>query len=96
MNGMFSISLNKNLESVLKFTSQHSDVLAKTCNYGVLGDSFIRDRIVIGIQDRAVRKCLLHETELFMAKTNHQLKTLKHEEVDAVKTTSLTSQFRPV
>lgn len=72
--------------------------LSKTCNYGVLEDSLIRDRIVIGIQDGTVRKRLLQEANLTLKKcidicraaetTSHQMKTLKHEEVHAVKTTS--------
>ena len=33
--------------------------LAKTCNYGSLTDSLIRDRMVVGISDNSARKKLL-------------------------------------
>jgi RNase H-like domain found in reverse transcriptase/Reverse transcriptase (RNA-dependent DNA polymerase) len=77
--------------------------LAKTCNYSLLEDSLIRDRIVIGIQDGAARKRLLQEPNLTLKKcidichaaeiTNQQLKTLQHAEIHAVKTTHNKSQF---
>ena len=38
--------------------------LSKTCNYGPLRDSLIRDRIVIGIRNDPSRKRLLHESKL--------------------------------
>ena len=34
---------------------------AKTCNYGSLLDSLIRDRIVVGIRDNGTRKRLLQQ-----------------------------------
>lgn len=37
---------------------------AKTCNFGVLAESMIRDQIVFGIDDKKVRERLLRETEL--------------------------------
>ena len=42
--------------------------LAKTCNYQTLEESLIRDRIVLGIPDIAVRKRLLQEPELTLSK----------------------------
>ena len=42
--------------------------LAKTCNYGSLLDSLIRDRIVVGIRDNGTRKRLLQEAKLTLNK----------------------------
>ena len=42
--------------------------LAKTCNYGALLDSLIRDRIVVGIRDNGTRKRLLQEAKLTLNK----------------------------
>ena len=42
--------------------------LAKTCNYGSLLDSLIRDRIVVGIKDNGTRKRLLQEAKLTLNK----------------------------
>ena len=38
--------------------------LAKSCDYGTLQDTLIRDRIVIGIHNNSVRKRLLQESKL--------------------------------
>ena len=38
--------------------------LAKTCNFGVLENSLIRDRIVIGVRDNQARKKLLQVSKL--------------------------------
>ena len=38
--------------------------LAKTCNYGALTDNLIRDRMVVGILDKGIRKKLLQDTKL--------------------------------
>ena len=38
--------------------------LSKSCNYGTLEDTLIRDRIVVGIRDNATRKRLLQESKL--------------------------------
>ena len=40
---------------------------AKTCNFGVLQDSLIRDQLVFGIEDKKVRERLLRETDLTLA-----------------------------
>ena len=37
---------------------------ARTCNFGVVHDSMIRDQLVFGIQDSKLRERLLRETEL--------------------------------
>ena len=42
--------------------------LAKTCNYGSLLDSLIRDRLVVGIRDNGTRKRLLQEAKLTLNK----------------------------
>ena len=42
--------------------------LAKTCNYGALEESLIRDRVVLGVPDVAVRKRLLQEPDLTLSK----------------------------
>ena len=38
--------------------------LSKTCNYGALTDNLIRDRMVVGIFDKGIRKKLLQESKL--------------------------------
>ena len=38
--------------------------LVKTCNYGSLTDSLIRDRMVVGINDSSARKKLLQTSKL--------------------------------
>lgn len=40
---------------------------AKTCNFGMLQDSMVRDQVVFGIKDKRVRERLLRETELTLA-----------------------------
>ena len=41
--------------------------LTKTCKFGSLEESLIRDRVVLGIQDDNVRRRLLQENELTLA-----------------------------
>ncbi len=43
-------------------------IQAKNCEFGALSDELIRDRIVVGIRDDAVRSRLLRETELDLQK----------------------------
>ena len=38
--------------------------LAETCDFGALKDQLIRDRIVCGVRDNAVRRKLLQESKL--------------------------------
>ena len=66
--------------------------LAKSCKYGELTDSFIRDRIVIGIPENSVRKKLLQENKLTLPKcinicranekTSKQVKEMSEESQD--------------
>ena len=42
--------------------------LAKTCNYGALEESLIRDIVLLGVPDVAVRKRLLQEPDLTLSK----------------------------
>ncbi len=41
---------------------------AKTCNFGALTDKLIRDRLVCGIDNDSVRRVLLRESDLTLAK----------------------------
>ena len=68
--------------------------LAKTCNYGTLEESLIRDRIVIGIRDNTTRKKLLVHSNLSLSacidicraneKSAMQIKEINNEEVQFV------------
>lgn len=68
--------------------------LVKTCNYGDLENSMLRDRIVIGIRDNRTRKRLLQEKKLAFSKcmdmcrasekTDERARTMNQEEVSAV------------
>nr|XP_047123474.1 uncharacterized protein LOC124806518 [Hydra vulgaris] len=42
---------------------------AKTCEFGTLEESLIRDRVVCGINSKAARERLLRDTEFFLEKT---------------------------
>ena len=55
-----SLNFNKYLTSL--------EVLAKTCNFSLLKDELIRDRIVRGIRDMGTRKKLLQEAGLMLQK----------------------------
>ena len=65
--------------------------LAKTCNYGELQDSLIRDRLVMGIRNNSVRKRLLQDSKLTLKScinmcragesTEKKLKEIQHDEV---------------
>jgi len=69
--------------------------LVKTCNYGQLEESLIRDRIVIGIRDNNNRKKLLVNSKLTLGtcidtcrgneKTTMQMKEINQDEVQVVK-----------
>jgi len=68
--------------------------LSKMCNFGILEDSLIRDRIVIGVNDNQTRKKLLQVSKLTLKDcidicrsyetTSHQLKEINQEEVHAL------------
>lgn len=54
---------------VCNFKERHSFLIdlklkARTCNFGLLHDSMVRDQIVFGINDKKMRERLLRETEL--------------------------------
>ena len=69
--------------------------LSKTCNYGEIEESLIRDRIVIGIKDNTTRKKLLQDHKLTLKKcidicranetTTEQLKKISNEDVQYVR-----------
>ena len=68
--------------------------LAKTCNFGVLENSLIRDRIVIGVRDHQARKKLLQVSKLTLKEcidicrsyetSSQQLKEINQEDVSAI------------
>ena len=69
--------------------------LAKTCNYGSLTDSLIRDRMVVGINNDSARKKLLQTSKLTLGQcidicrssqtSARQLKEMNQEDVCFVK-----------
>ncbi|CAC5422751.1 unnamed protein product [Mytilus coruscus] len=69
--------------------------LVKTCNYGTLEESLIRDRIVIGLRENSTRKKLLQDAKLTLnhcvdicranEKTSIQMKDISQEEVKYVR-----------
>lgn len=69
--------------------------LVKTCNYGSLTDSLIRDRMVVGINDNSACKKLLQTSKLTLGQcidicrssqtSARQLKQMNQEEVRFVK-----------
>ena len=80
--------------------------LSKTCNYGVLTDNLIRDRMVVGILDKGIRKKLLQESKLTLQGcidicranecTKQQLKTIDQpEEVNVVDKKTLKGDRKP-
>ena len=58
----------ENGESFDQYLTMAPTVLAKTCNFGLLKDELIRDRIVCGICDMRTRKKLLQEAGLMLQK----------------------------
>ena len=81
-------------ESIDNYSSQLR-TLARTCEFGILKDSLIRDRIVCGIRANNVRKRLLQERNLDLKTcidkckaaeaTEAQVKTMSGQEVHFVK-----------
>ncbi|XP_022789002.1 uncharacterized protein LOC111328763 [Stylophora pistillata] len=69
--------------------------LVKTCNYGSLTDSLIRDRMVVGINDNSARKKLLQTSKLTLGQCidicrssqtpSRQLKEMNQEDVRLVR-----------
>ena len=60
---MFHQRVQKEDESMDTYVTALKE-LVRTCNYGVLNDELLRDRIVIGITDDTVRKILLQKRDL--------------------------------
>ena len=68
--------------------------LAKTCNFGVLENSLIRDRIVTGVRENQARKRLLQVSKLTLKEcidicrsyetSSQQLKEINQEEVSTI------------
>lgn len=52
--------------------------LVKTCNYGAVVDSFLRDAIVLGIADPLVREKLLYEKDLQLEKACDIVRACEH------------------
>ena len=69
--------------------------MSKTCNFGDLQESLIRDRIVVGLRDNSVRKRLLQESKLSLKgtidicksseATHRQLKAMNSDDVSYMK-----------
>ena len=70
--------------------------LVKTCNYGTLEESLIRDRLIMGIRENSTRKRLLQESGLTLTRcidicranesTAIQLKAIGNkEDINAIK-----------
>ena len=68
--------------------------LASSCDFGTLTDELIRDRLVIGVQDRDLKGRLLRQKGLSLQKalevsksnevTKQQLKSLENEKKNSV------------
>ena len=61
---------------------------AKTCEFGTLHDSFIKDRIVCGIDNNSVRERLLRNTELTLEVA---INTMRATETSKTKIETLTN-----
>ncbi|UYV63647.1 hypothetical protein LAZ67_2005162 [Cordylochernes scorpioides] len=67
---------NKEGEKVNEFiTALHS--LAEHCNFGMLHDELIRDRIVVGVRDRALSERMQLDTDLTLVKATLMAKQLE-------------------
>ena len=65
------------------------------CNYETLEDSFIRDRVVIGIRDESTRKKLLQQSKLTLKvcvdicrlneQTGQRIKAMKQEDISVIR-----------
>ncbi len=63
--------------------------LVKTCNYGPVVDSFLRDVIVLGIADPAVREKLLYEKDLQLEKACDIVRVCEHSKAQLTQFASL-------
>ena len=66
----FNTRIQKEGESFQSFVADLR-ILANTCEYGILKDELIRDKIVCGVSSRHVRKQLLKERELTVDRAIH-------------------------
>jgi hypothetical protein len=68
--GWFSQCLSNLFSNYETFDKYVTDlkILASTCNYGVLHNSLIRDRLICGINDSNLRKRLLRVADLDLQK----------------------------
>ena len=80
-------------ETIDAYVTEHR-LQAKKCEFGALCNELIRDRIVVGIRDDAVRSRLLREAELDLQKavdicraaeqTRSQMDALKNATINEV------------
>ena len=87
---LFNSATQSSEEGIDKFVNQLRK-MASSCKYGTLTDETIRDRIVIGVRDKASKLRLLKEDELDLNKAlsicrsneaaSKQLKFMKQEEI---------------
>ena len=91
----FNTRVQEQGESVKAFTADLK-LKAAACKFGTLKDEMIRDRLVVGIRTDSVRKLLLREEELTLAKciqiceineiSEQRMKLLTSTEVNSVET----------
>ena len=90
---LFNTRCQKPDESVDTYFSSLLE-LSKTCDFGDLCSSLIRDRLVVGLKDASVRKKLLSETNLTLERclqisrsyeaTQSQISSMASADIDAV------------
>ncbi len=91
----FNVATQEAHESVDEFVMRLKK-LSKTCNFGALEESLVRDRIVVGIKDEATQKKLLQQDSLTLKlcvdicrsfeSTATKMKAMKQENVDVIDT----------
>ena len=92
MNAMFFFSRNQDSgESIEQYVKALKN-LASTCEFRVLKESLIRDRIVFGIQDSSVRERLLRDAKLTLETVigkvrSSELTEIQLKQIKADKTT---------
>ena len=79
---------------------------AKTCKFGDITDSLIKDRIVCGLDDKTVRERLLRDNELTLDKaisiakpvevSKSHIKALEGKQVESAEVNKGGATFRPV
>ena len=65
---IFRSMLQQNLQPINKYINEVKNK-AKSCNFGNLEASVVRDQIVIGVRDVKLKERLLREPDLDLAKT---------------------------